>query len=239
MASHLIFILTIVCGYLIGSISFARIVFAILKPGEPLTLIRTPTTDAQAELVSHAVGATNVMIAFGPRWGIMVSVLDALKAFLPTLIIKIMIPEAPYYLLAAVAVLVGHLWPVWHRFSGGGGNSSIMGMMLAISPVGLLVTHAGGMLFGRFAPMFSFVGGVALTIPWFAFRNGLYSLEVVFALTITILYVLAELPEIMQLRKLTRQGHTLDNRHVVSMMKKSVKIEKPGNHHEDQGSESE
>lgn len=239
MDTHLILLLTILCGYLIGSISFARIVFAILKPGAPLTLIRTPTTDGQAELVSHAVGATNVMLAFGPRWGILVSVLDALKAFVPTLAIKLMLPETPYYLLAAVAVLVGHLWPVWHRFSGGGGNSSIMGMMLAISPVGLLVTHAGGMLFGRFAPMLSFVGGIALTIPWFALRNGLYSPEVAFALTITLLYVLGELPEIMQLRKLTQQGHTLDYRHVVSMMKKSVKTEKSGNLYEDHRSESE
>jgi len=233
VSSHYISLLTIFFGYLIGSISFARLSFAILKPGTAPDLIRTPTTDAQAELVSHAIGATNVMIAFGSRWGILVSVLDALKAFLPTLIIRIMFPEAPYFLLAATAVLVGHLWPVWHRFSGGGGNSSIMGMMLAISPVGLLLTHAGGMLLGRISPMFSFVGGIALTIPWFALRNGLYSLEVAFAVTITILYVLAELPEIIQLRNLKRQGHTLDYGHVVSLMKKSAKSEKSVNHFND------
>ena len=228
MAPNYTYILTAVVGYLIGSISFARLVFARLKPGEPLELIRTPTTDAQAELVSHAVGATNVMIAFGPRWGMLVSALDALKAFLPTLVLRLVFPEEPYYLVVAVAVLVGHLWPVWHRFSGGGGNSSIMGILLVISPVGLLITHAGGMVIGRFAPMLSFVGGIALTIPWFAVRNGIYSLEVAFALTITILYVLAEVPESLQISKLNRQGHKLDYRHVVSMMKRSVETEKPG-----------
>lgn len=209
-------------GYLIGSISFARHVFARLKPGETPDLLRTPTTDFQAELVSHAVGATNVMIAFGARWGILVSLLDALKAFLPTLALRLVFPGEPYHLVVAVAVLIGHLWPVWHRFSGGGGNSSIMGMLLAISPLGLLITHAGGMLIGRFAPMFSFVGGIALTIPWFAIRDGIFSLEVAFAMVITILYVLAELPEIMQLRKLKQNGHQLDYRHVMSMMKKSA-----------------
>ncbi len=221
-------------GYLIGSISFARLVFAKLKSGETPDFIRTPTTDGQAELISHAVGATNVMIAFGPRWGILVSFLDALKGLLPTLALLIAFPEDSYHLVVAVAVLIGHLWPVWYRFSGGGGNSSIMGMLLAISPLGLLITHAGGMLIGRFAPMFAFIGGVVLTIPWFAVREGFYSPEVAFALAISILYLLAEIPEIMQLRDLKRDGHVLDYRHVVSMMKKSAATGEPGKSFGDQ-----
>ncbi len=217
-----IYTIIVAAGYLIGSISFARLVFAKLKPGETPDFIRTPTTDGQAELISHAVGATNVMIAFGPRWGMLVSILDALKGFLPTLALLAAFPEDSYHLAAAVAVLIGHLWPVWHRFSGGGGNSSIMGMLLAISPLGLVITHAGGMLIGRFAPIFAFIGGIVLTIPWFAFRDGVYSPEVAFAIAISILYVLAEIPEMVQLRDLKRDGHVLDYRHVLSMMKKSA-----------------
>src|SRR6056297_2282202 len=209
-------------GYLIGSISFARLVFAKFKPGEKPDPIRTPTTDGQAEIISHAVGATNVMIAFGPKWGILVSCLDALKALVPTLALRLVFPEASYHLVVAVAVLIGHLWPVWYGFSGGGGNSSIIGMLLAISPLGLLMTHAGGMLIGRFAPVFAFIGGVFLTIPWFIIRDGIYSPEVFFAIVITILYVLAELPEIKQMRDLKKEGHELDYGHVVSMMKRST-----------------
>lgn len=201
-----IYLLTAIGGYLIGSVSFARLVFAKLKPSETPDLIHTPTTDGQAELVSHAIGATNVMIAFGSRWGMLVTALDMLKATLPTLAMRLIFPADYYYLVVAVAVLVGHLWPVWYRFSGGGGNSSIMGMLLAISPLGLLITHAGGMLIGRFAPMLAFVGGIALTIPWFAFRDGPFSPEVAFAFTITILYLLAELPEIRQLMVLKKKG---------------------------------
>jgi len=223
-----IYLFAAIGGYLIGSISFARIVFAKLKPGEQPDLIRTPTTDGQAELVSHAVGATNVMIAFGSRWGMLVTALDMLKATLPILAMRLIFPDDYYHLVVAVAVLIGHLWPVWYRFSGGGGNSSIMGMLLAISPLGLLITHAVGMLVGRFAPMLAFVSGIALPIPWFAYRDGLYSPEVVFALGITILYLLAELPEILQLRKLKRQGYKIDYGHVMSMMKKSAATGKPG-----------
>lgn len=223
-----IYLLTAIGGYLIGSVSFARLVFAKLKPGEKPVLIRIPTTDGQAELVSHAVGAANVMIAFGSRWGMLVTALDMLKATLPTLAMRIIFPNDYYYLVVAVAVLVGHLWPVWYKFSGGGGNSSIMGMMLAISPLGLLITHAGGMLIGRFAPMLAFVGGVALTIPWFAFRDGLFSPEVAFALMITILYLLADLTEIREVKALKRKGHKMEYGHVMSMMKKSAATGEPG-----------
>lgn len=238
MTPLLVYMVTFAGGYLIGSISFARLIFARLKPGETPDSIRTPTTDGQAELVSHAIGATNVMIAFGPRWGMLVSFLDALKGLLPTLALLLIFPDDSYHLVVALSVLIGHLWPVWYRFSGGGGNSSIMGMLLAISPLGLIITHAGGMLIGRFVPMFAFLGGIVLTIPWFAVRNGINSPEVAFALAITILYILAELPEAMQIRALRREGHQLDYSHVFSMMKKSAATGQPGKSFKNRDSES-
>lgn len=233
-----IYVLAATGGYLIGSVSFARLVFARRKPGESPDLIRTPTTDGRAELVSHAIGATNVMIAFGPRWGMLVTLLDMLKATIPTLVMWLAIPNGNYHLVVAVAVLIGHLWPVWHKFVGGGGNSSIIGMLLAISPLGLLITHAGGMLIGRIAPMFAFAGGIALTIPWFAFRDGLLSPEMIFAITITILYLTAELPEIKQLLALKRQGHKIDYGHVMSMMKRSASTGKAGKETADERSKN-
>ena len=217
-----------VVGYLIGSISFARIVFARLRPGTEPELLRTPTTDGEAELVAHAVGATNVMMVFGPKWGMATTAFDAAKAFFPALAFGLIYPDQPYDLICAVFVLVGHLWPVWYRFVGGGGNSSILGMLLAISPVGAIVTHAGGYLIGRFVPMFAYLGGVALTIPWFAWRNGLGSPEMYFAVTITVLYFLGQLPEAIQMRRLKREGHTLDIEHTMRMMRASARTGKAG-----------
>lgn len=238
MTSVWIYLLSAIGGYLIGSISFARLVFAWLKPGESPDLIRTPTTDGEAELISHAVGATNVMIAFGPRWGTLVTFLDMMKALLPTLVLRLVYPESSYHLVVAGAVLFGHLWPVWYRFSGGGGNACIMGMLVAISPIGLLVTHAGGMLIGRFAPMLSFFSGIAFTIPWFAVRDGISSPEALFAVSITVMYVLAELPEIKQIRRLNRDGYQLDYRFVLSMMKRSAATGQPGKSIKEQGPKS-
>lgn len=222
MNQWLMVLLVAVVGYLIGSISFARIVFALLKPGVTPDAIRTPTKDGQGELVAHAIGATNVMIAFGPRWGLLTSIVDVLKAFVPTLVLRLAFPDESYHLICATAVLIGHLWPVWYSFSGGGGNSNIMGMLLAISPLGLLVTHSLGMLIGQINPMFSFLGGVILMIPWFAWQNGIYSAEAAFAIVICLLYVAGQLPEAMQMRKLKREGHELDINHVMRMMKRSA-----------------
>jgi acyl phosphate:glycerol-3-phosphate acyltransferase len=223
-----IYVSMAVIGYLIGSPSLARLVFARLKPGQKPDSIRTPSKDGHAELVSHAVGATNVMIAFGPRWGMLVTAFDILKGFLPTLAVRLIFPDQHYHLMIAAAILVGHLWPVWYRFAGGGGNSSIMGMLLAISPLGLLVSHAGGMLIGHFIPLFNFFGGIALTIPWFAIRDGIDSPELAFACAITLFYVLAELPEMRQIITLKRQGHELDLKHVLTLMRRSAASGKPG-----------
>ena len=210
-------------GYLIGSISFARIIFARLSPGAKPVLLRTPSLDGRAELVSHAVGATNVMVAFGARWGMFATSLDMGKAFLPTLLVRLLFPDAHYHLVCAAAVLVGHLWPVWYRFSGGGGNSSIIGMMLAISPVGVLFANAGGIIIGKLVPMFAFLGGVALTIPWFMWRDGVLSPEAIFAFVITLLYLAGQSPEIMQFRQLKKAGHDLDIEHTMRLMKGASK----------------
>lgn len=215
-------------GYLLGSIQFARIVFALRTPGEPAVLIRTPTTDGEAELVSHAVGATNVMIAFGPRWGMLVTLLDMLKAFVPVLALRLLYPDESYALICGAAVLVGHLWPVWYRFSGGGGNSSILGMLLAISPIGAIVTHLAGMMLGRVWPVLSFVAGVALTIPWFWWRDGLGSPEFLFAIFVTVIYVAGQLPEARRMYVLKRQGHVLDTAHVMHMMRGAARTGRTG-----------
>jgi len=228
VSDWMLFAVALLGGYLIGSIQPARIVFARLRPGADPDLIRTPTTNGEAELVSHAIGATNVMIAFGPRLGMLTTTLDAAKAFFPTLLLRLLFPDDSYHLACAAAVLVGHIWPVWYGFSGGGGNSSIIGMLLAISPIGLVVTHVGGMIIGRLAPTLAFLGGVALTIPWFAWRNGVMSAETLFAVCITIVYVAGQLPEAMQLWRLKREGHVLDSAHVMSLMKGSARTGKTG-----------
>jgi len=143
------------------------------------------------------------------------------KAFVPVLALRLVFPESSYHLFCGASVLIGHLWPVWYKFSGGGGNSCIVGMMLAISPLGLILTQMGGMLIGKIYPRYLFFAGVVLTIPWFAWQNGIFSPESAFALVISLLYLACQLPEAIHLARLKKQGYTFEMSQVVDMMKHS------------------
>ena len=206
-------------GYLIGSVSFARLVFALKRPRKTIPVLRTPTTDGQAALVAHAVGATNVMLAFGSRWGLLTTLMDVLKGLIPVLVLRMILPDSIAAYVCGIGILVGHLWPVWYRFVGGGGNSSIMGMHFAISPIGMLVTQSIGMMIGRRYPMVAFLGGIVLAIPWMMVQFGLLSAETWFALILAVIYVIGQLPEAMQIRQLRRNGHQLDFGYVMRQMK--------------------
>ncbi len=218
------YILVSVIGYFIGTISVARLIFAWKKPGEKVETIRSISTDREVEVVTHQIGATNVMMVFGRRWGVTTMVMDVIKGFLPVLILHLLYPNDYYHLVVGITILMGHLWPVWYKFKGGGGYSSILGMMLAISPLGLVVTQVGGALIGKWKQRLLFLSGIVLMIPWFMFRDGLLSPETLFALVITLSYVLAQLPEIIKVKKLMGQGYTFDRNQVVNMMKHASKM---------------
>lgn len=210
-------------GYLIGSVSFARIIFAMKRPGEEPVRIRSVSSDGEVEVISHAIGATNVMMAMGKKWGLTTMALDLLKAFLPMVLIRIFYPDESYHLLCGIFVLLGHLWPVWYRFQGGGGNSTTLGMMLAASPIGLLVTQSIGMMIGMAVPAVTFLAGVGLSIPWFILTKGFFSHETYFALFMTFFYILGQSPEAVQYLRHMKAGHVFDMKLVITKMKQASK----------------
>lgn len=213
-----------IIGYLVGSISFARTVFALRRPGEEPVRIKSVSKDGEAIITAHAVGATSVMMAMGRKWGVLTMALDFLKAFIPMIILRMRYPEESYHLVMGLFVLIGHLWPVYYRFQGGGGNSSIMGMMLAASPWGFLFTQVGGMAVGMISPALTFIAVVALSIPWFMVTEGILSDETLFAAFMTFFYLLAQFPETRAYLRYKKEGHTFDSKHVVNMMKHASKL---------------
>ena len=211
-------------GYLIGSVSFARTIFALKRPGEEPVRITSVSTDGKAVITTHAVGATSVMMAMGRKWGVLTMVLDLLKAFIPMVILRVLYPEESYHLIAGVFILIGHLWPVFYRFNGGGGNSTVMGMMLAASPLGFLVTQFGGMALGMISPALTFIAVVALSIPWFMVTEGVLSSETLFAFFMTLFYLLAQFPETRAFLRYKKEVYVFDTKHVVNMMKHASKM---------------
>jgi glycerol-3-phosphate acyltransferase PlsY len=184
-------------GYLLGCISFARVVARLIAPNKDVTQTEMliPGTDATFQM--HSVSATAVSIHLGPRYGCLTSLLDMLKVALPTAIFRLAYPDQPYFLIVALAGLIGHCWPIFYGFKGGGGLSAIYGGMLIISPIGIVVTSMAGMALGlvlRSAPLL-YLGGLWLIIPWLWLTTQDPG-HVIYGIAINVLFMVAMIPEI-------------------------------------------
>ncbi|MDD5644849.1 MAG: glycerol-3-phosphate 1-O-acyltransferase PlsY [bacterium] len=124
-------------SYIIGSLPTAFIICRLISGKD----IRT--------LGSGNVGATNVARLFGLKYGAITFALDCLKGFLPVFILaKCEGIQSDFILISAVAILAGHMWPVFLGFKGGKGVASGVGIVIALNP------FAAGISFLIFAGMF-------------------------------------------------------------------------------------
>ncbi len=206
-------VLAIIVGYLLGSISFARVVGRFVAPGADLTedtLISS--TDADRPLRLHAVSATTLGNRAGPWAGVTAGILDVLKVLLPTLAFRFLAdPVYPYFLMTATAGMVGHIWPIYYRFRGGRGLSAAYGGFLAVDPLGAVVTWLIGTLLGLLVirdGMVTFIGWMWLMIPWLWFRTHDWRFAI-FALAINVLFVFAMIPEIKTHVQYRKEGIAL------------------------------
>jgi acyl phosphate:glycerol-3-phosphate acyltransferase len=206
-------VMAILVGYLLGSISFARVVGRFVAPGADLmedTLI--PSTDAERPLRLHAVSATTLGNRAGSKAGATAGILDVLKVLLPALAFRLLLdPEPPYYLLTAIGGMLGHIWPLYYRFFGGRGLSAALAAFLVVDPLGAVVTSLVGTLLGLLVVrdgMVTFIGWMWLMIPWLWLRTQDWRF-VVFALAINVLFVFAMIPEIKVHVQYRREGIAL------------------------------
>jgi glycerol-3-phosphate acyltransferase PlsY len=88
---------------------------------------------------SGNTGATNVHRSAGGKAGVIVLLLDILKGYLAVLVAGWLTHDSPIGLaLAAVAVMIGHSFPVFLRFKGGKAVACFIGAFLYIAPLALL-----------------------------------------------------------------------------------------------------
>ncbi len=197
-----------VLGYLIGSISSARIVSRLAAPQLDLTKTEFGIAGSEDKVESGLVSATAVSIQVGPRLGFITMVLDMLKIAVPTLLVRRAYTDAPYYLLTAVAGMVGHMWPLYHRFKGGRGMSAIYGAMFAIDWIGVFATSLGGMLFGLFIVrdfLVAYMAGFWFLIPWLWFRT--HDVEhLLYAVAVNVILLVGMVPEVKQYLRFRKEG---------------------------------
>lgn len=126
-------IISIIFGYLIGSVSFANIIVKKIK-GEDIN-----------EIGSGNAGTTNVFRTAGFFPAIITFVLDMLKGsvavLLPLLLAKLFKESYPaiYMMVGGVLAILGHMFPVFFGFKGGKGMATFLGIILAINPLVFLI----------------------------------------------------------------------------------------------------
>jgi glycerol-3-phosphate acyltransferase PlsY len=88
---------------------------------------------------SGNIGAANVARVVGPLAGILTLLLDTAKgAAAVWLAARFTQESAVWMMLAALAALVGHCFPVWLKFKGGKGVATALGVFLALCPLAAL-----------------------------------------------------------------------------------------------------
>lgn len=194
-------------GYVLGSISFARLIPRLVDSHAKIDDVSLPVQNSDERMPMLAMGANTASIKYGPKVGCSVGLLDILKVFLPTLVVRLIYPGEPYYLVVALAGFVGHCWPVFYGFKGGRGISPFYGAMFAIDPLGAVVVASVSMLIGMVLLkdlLVAYTGGVLLTIFWFALTRG-WGEHVLYALVVNVLFIIAMIPEIKMVRGMERK----------------------------------
>ena len=203
-------ILSIVVGYLLGSLSFIRIFAHFIQPNTNIELVEVRFSGTNDIFRSDSVSATAARIHMGTKYGLLTGLLDMLKVALPTLCFLIWQPDQPYFLFTAAAGLVGHDWPIYHRFKGGRGESAIYGALLIINPLGVLVTTVAGMVLGlTIGHILVFRwSGLLLMIPWLWFTTNSWP-HLGYILFVNLIYWITMRPELAQYFELNKSGASL------------------------------
>jgi acyl phosphate:glycerol-3-phosphate acyltransferase len=126
--------LIIIIGYIIGSVPTAFIAGRIVK-GEDIR-----------QMGDENAGAANVFREVGSRAGIVVGIIDAGKGALVVLIAQAFEMPLAVVMLAGLAAVIGHNWPVFLGFRGGRGLSTTLGILLVLVPLPMLILLAVALL---------------------------------------------------------------------------------------------
>ena len=111
-------------AYFISSVSFAVVVSKAMSLPDPHSY------------GSGNPGATNVLRTGNKLAALLTLIGDALKGYVAVTLARAFIPvDLGSWVLpmVAVAAFVGHLYPIFHRFKGGKGVATALGILLAIN----------------------------------------------------------------------------------------------------------
>ncbi len=140
---------TVLGAYLLGSISFAILVSRLFALPDPRTY------------GSNNPGATNVLRTGKKAAAVLTLLGDGGKGWLAVFVASITAPGAVAF--AALAVFLGHLFPVFHRFHGGKGVATAAGVLLGLDwriGLGTIATWAIILAFFRYSSLAGLIAAI-------------------------------------------------------------------------------
>lgn len=197
--------IAIICAYIIGSFPTAYLMGRFRKGID----IRN--------VGSRNVGAMNVFYKVGFAEGILVLAVDIGKGVLAVALARWLGVPFVYQLVAGIAAVLGHAFPVFLKFHGGRGGATSIGVLIYVMPWGIpaYIVVLGLTLLATRYPTFSY--GLAFIcfpfIAWLVYNsNILVIFSVVFLLLLGIGYM-------RRIREMRSKGGSW--RHVI--MRKGLK----------------
>ena len=146
-------------AYLLGSIPVGYLLVRLFRRQD----IRT--------VGSGNIGATNVARSGAKGLGIATLLLDLGKALVAVKVAQHLDPSNyDLAVAAAVAAILGHIFPIWLGFKGGKGVASALGVFIALtwpSALSIFIVFAIVFAFTRYVSLASIIA--AATFPLFAF----------------------------------------------------------------------
>ncbi len=159
----LAFIALFVAAWLIGSIPFGLVVGKVFYG-----------VDVRQH-GSGNTGTTNVFRVLGKRAGVAVLILDMLKGFVPALVATWLFN--PWFaIFIAAAPVVGHMYSIFLKGSGGKGVATGAAVVLALVPQAFLICLAvwvGLVLLTRYVSIASLAGSFLVPVLVIAFHDPL------------------------------------------------------------------
>ncbi len=153
-------------AYLLGSIPFGYLLVKyVFTSGEDVR-----------DVGSGGIGATNVARRAGIKAGLLTYVFDVAKGVGAVMLMRLVAQDDYAWIgAAAVAAIVGHIFPVFLKFRGGKGVATGVGVYLALAPYSVLSTlvlWALVVYLTRYVSLASIIGTAAVPL-WTLLYYGL------------------------------------------------------------------
>ncbi|HSF80343.1 MAG TPA: glycerol-3-phosphate acyltransferase [Anaerolineales bacterium] len=194
-------------GYLIGSLSGARVITKLAGAGVNLDDARRHQAKTGEAGIVSGIGASTVSSVLGLKYAGKVALYDILKAFIPVIILRMLLPGQRYDLVFSLFAIIGHIYPIYYRFDGGRGLSPMDGSLLVIEPIGMTTALLAATLLGVLInqPHTALVLWIPMLASWSWFVRGDIP-ALIYTFLLLVLFLLAEIPEMRLAMQYRRQG---------------------------------